>query len=312
MRLSIKIKEDDIFSVISLKDELQKTEAVIYTFGGLLNNFTIEGKQNIIDGFNSCSDAKENITNGFKSCKLSPFVCRINKGEFSFQQEKYKTGKFFLDEEAIHGLLFDEVFTIIDAGADDEKAFVTLEHLYSKKNEGFPFEFSCTITFQLEEKNKLSITTVITNKANKEMPLCDGWHPYFTFNQTINNLLFKINADKILAFDERLLPTGEILSFNNFQTPEKLNDTFFDNCFILKNNSEPACIITDTKNKLQLSISPYQSYPYLQVYTPPHRNSIAIENLSAAPDAFNNKTDLIILNPGESKTFTTTFQAEYF
>ncbi len=94
MKFSVNIKDDDLFPVVVLKNEQQKTEAVIYTFGGLLNNFIINAQQNIIDGFASCSDAKENITNGFKSAKLSPFVCRVNNGEYEFQNENIKQANF--------------------------------------------------------------------------------------------------------------------------------------------------------------------------------------------------------------------------
>jgi aldose 1-epimerase len=312
MNFSVSTKKDDVFPVVILKDELQKTEAVIYTFGALLNSFVIDGKQNIVDGFASCNDAKENITNGFKSCKLSPFVCRVNNGEYEFQNKKYKTGKFFLGEEAIHGLLYDVLYDIVDSGADNNTAFVKLQYVYSNKDEGFPFEFLCEITYELKEQNKLSITTVISNKGNTEMPLCDGWHPYFKFGQSINDLLFTINAEKVLEFDDKLLPTGKVFHFDKFQQPEKLSDTFFDNCFVLRNTIQSACIVEDIKNKLKLEILPGENYPYLQVYTPPHRSSIAIENLSSAPDAFNNKIGLIILTPSESKIFKTTFRAEYY
>ena len=321
MRFSVSINNDEVFPVIILKDELQKTEAVIYTFGCLLNSFIIDGKQNIIDGFISCNDAKQNITNGFKSCKLSPFVCRVKKGEYSpperysrkgFQNKKYKTGKFFLGEEAIHGLLYDAMFSIVDSNATGDAAFVKLKYVYSKKDEGFPFEFICEIIYKLEIKNNLSITTTVINRSQEEMPLCDGWHPYFTFNQSINNILFKINADKVLEFDDKWLPTGEIFRFDKFQSFEKINTTVLDNCFLLKNTTGTACILNDTINKLKLSIHPSEAYLYLQVYTPENRNSIAIENLSAAPDAFNNKMGLITLMPLEGKTFTTKFQAEYY
>lgn len=312
MNFSVSIKKDDVFPVVILKDEQQKTEAVIYTFGALLNSFIIDGRQNIIDGFVSCSDAKENITNGFKSAKLSPFVCRVNNGEYEFQNKQYKTGRFFIGEEAIHGLLYDVVYNITNSGANINFAFVTLQYFYSKKDEGFPFEYSCEITYRIQQNNNLSITTTIINNSNKEMPLSDGWHPYFKFEQLINNLSFTINADEILEFDNKLLPTGRISAFNKFQTLQNLNDTFFDNCFVLKNINEPACIIEDIKNKLRLEILPTENYPYLQVYTPPHRSSIAIENLSSAPDAFNNKMGLIVLKPSESKTFTTAFRAAYY
>ena len=208
--------------------------------------------------------------------------------------------------------MYDAPFVIADTSEDDFSAYVKLEYVYSKTDEGFPFNYLCKITYQLAEKNKLIITTAITNQSNAEMPLYDGWHPYFNFNQSINNLLFTMNAGKILEFNDRLLPTKKVLSYNRFQSAEKLNDTVLDNCFELNNTTQPACIIDDEKNKLKLTISPTENYPYLQVYTPPHRNSIAIENLSAAPDAFNNKMGLTILNPSESKTFTTVFEAAFY
>lgn len=312
MSFSVLIKTDDVFPVVILKDELQKTEAHVYTFGALLNRFVIEDRQNIIDGFASCKDAKQNITNAFKSAKLSPFVCRIKNGEYYFQDKKYKTGKFFLGEEAIHGLIYDATFTIVDSNADDVSANIKLEYFYSREDEGFPFKFLCEVIYKLEKENKLSIITTITNKSEKQMPLYDGWHPYFKFDQPIDDLSFKINSNKILEFNDRLVPTGKVFPFEKFQSLQKLNDIFFDNCFQLKNTNNVACTIQDEKNNLRLNIFPSEAYPYLQVYTPPHRNSIAIENLSAAPDAFNNKMGLVILSAEESKTFSTIFQAVYF
>jgi aldose 1-epimerase len=58
---------------------------------------------------------------------------------------------------------------------------------------------------------------------------------------------------------------------------------------------------------VQVEIYPETSYPYLQIFIPNHRKSIAIENLSAAPDAFNNGIGLKVLAPGESASYTTKF-----
>jgi aldose 1-epimerase len=71
-------------------------------------------------------------------------------------------------------------------------------------------------------------------------------------------------------------------------------------------------VLRDPANKIQLEIIPARSYPYLQIYTPPHRKSIAIENLSSAPDAFNNGMGLVTLAPGESADFTTTYKLTSF
>lgn len=59
--------------------------------------------------------------------------------------------------------------------------------------------------------------------------------------------------------------------------------------------------------KLQLEISCDKLYPILQVYTPDHRKSIAIENLSAAPDAFNNGIGLTALAAGKEITYSTCY-----
>ena len=93
MAFSVYTDNSDIFPVIHLKEEETGTAADIYSFGALLNAFIIHGKQNVIDGFLSCTDAKENITSGFKSCKLSPFACRIPKGEYIFQQHESRLRK---------------------------------------------------------------------------------------------------------------------------------------------------------------------------------------------------------------------------
>ena len=40
-------------------------------------------------------------------------------------------------------------------------------------------------------------------------------------------------------------------------------------------------------------------YNYLAVYTPPEKDSLAMEPWTCPPDVFNNKIDLITLDPGK-------------
>lgn len=305
MKFSIDIHSNEICEVITLKNEAEKTSVEIYAFGALLNSFIINNSINIIDGFASPQDAKNNINSGFKSAKLSPFVCRLADGKYAFNEHVYKIDKFYLGEEAIHGLLFDEIFFVADHGTNNDGAFVTLEYNYTKQNEGFPFQYKSVVMYTLERNNRLVIETEIINQSDTAMPLCDGWHPYFSLGAIVDELRFKINSDKIIEFNNRLVPTGNITTYNKFQQPEIFGETFLDNCFLLNQNNDAACILRNDKTGLELHIWPNSSYPYLQVYTPPDRNSIAIENLSGAPDAFNNKMGLIILNAGEKTRFKT-------
>jgi aldose 1-epimerase len=311
MPFSVQIDKEDLFPVIRLKDKNNNTEAEIYSFGAILNAFTIEGKKgkaNIIDGFTSPTDARETITKTFRSAKLSPFVCRLQKGEYIFHGEVYKIKKFYLGSEAIHGLLYDAPFTVKDHGADDSRAFVRLLYKYNKKEEGYPFSYSTEVAYTLETENTLSIQTVVINNSESDMPLNDGWHPYFQLGKTVNDLLVQFNSNTMVEFNSHLLPTGKVTPYHKFERMESLGDTFLDNCFVLKDSSQPACILKDEKMQIQLSIITDKSYPYLQVYTPPNRKSIAIENLSSAPDSFNNGMGLIIIKPGEQYSFATSYR----
>lgn len=304
-------KGEGAFSTFVLRDKDTQCEAEIYSFGALLNAFTISTnnkKVNVVEGFSSPGDAMNNITNGFKSAKLSPFVCRLTNGKYIFEGTEHSVEKFFLGTEAIHGLIYDAVFDVKNFDANDDSAFVTLEYNYTKHQKGFPFLFCIEITYLLQKNNSLSLVTKVINKGNTTMPLSDGWHPYFTLGGSINDAFFQINSNEMVEFDERLVPTGKMLADDSFSILKKIGETFLDNCFVLKTNSAPACTLRDESIGVQLTITADSSYPYLQVYTPSHRKSIAIENLSSVPDAFNNGIGLIIQKPGEENIFTTTYQ----
>jgi aldose 1-epimerase len=68
-----------------------------------------------------------------------------------------------------------------------------------------------------------------------------------------------------------------------------------DDCFILKTNQTQF----NTPN-YQLLISASSKENFLQIYTPPRANTIAIEPTTGVSDSFNNKIGLQILNPNET------------
>ena len=70
------------------------------------------------------------------------------------------------------------------------------------------------------------------------------------------------------------------------------------------------CEISDPESGISIRFITDEAYPYLQLYTPPDRKSIAIENLSSAPNCFNNGIGLLKLAPGESKTMTVHYSVQ--
>jgi aldose 1-epimerase len=295
--------------VIHLTDLETGCSAEIYAFGGTLNSFLIpHGNEriNVIDGFVSVEDAMDNCTKEFKSAKLSPFVCRINHGKYLFENKPYTIEKFFLAGHAIHGLVYDVVFTIVDTIADEENAGVILQYDYDGGDAGYPFPYTINITWRLEKENRLTATTKITNRYADQIPIADGWHPYFNLGGAIDDCTLQFNTDTQLEYNAGLLPTGKIFTDNRFTNGILLKGIELDNSFLFDEKTKPAVCVLQNK-KFALQIEPRENYPILQIYIPPHRNSIAIENLSGAPDNFNNKMGLIELMPGEEKTFEVSY-----
>jgi aldose 1-epimerase len=205
--------------------------------------------------------------------------------------------------------LYDVNYEIVNQYADEQSAGVELKYSYNGSDKGYPFQYDCVVAYHLKMKNELTILTEVINKDKGLIPVQDGWHPYFTFGGKVDELQLEFHSKEQVLFDDGLIPTGELTPYQEFGSLRKIGDTSFDNCFTLNfAECQPLCVLRDAEKKLQIEISPDKYYPYMQFYIPPHRNSIAIENLSAAPDAFNNKMGLIILQPGENVSFATTFK----
>lgn len=311
---TIEVNNENGFEKFVLKDALSQTSVdIIPSCGAILHAFTVFQNGifiNIIDNYESKADFSDNVTSkGFKSCKLSPFACRINNATYQFGERDYHIEKFLLNGSALHGLLYDASFTILGQFADESSAGVTMKFAYTGADVGYPFHYDCLVAYHLKKDNELTIITEIINKDQGLIPIQDGWHPYFSLGGKIDDLQLEFQSKEMVVFDEALLPTGEVKPYKEFDSLKKIGDSVFDNCFTLNfAECQPLCVLRDPVRKLQIEIRPDIHYPYLQIYTPPHRNSIAIENLSAPPDTFNTKIDLITLQPGEKIIFTTTYK----
>jgi aldose 1-epimerase len=312
MSFEVKVLTNYQYPIIYLKDHSNNCEAEIYSFGGLLNSYTVSVNNNpfnIIDGFESIEDAVNNITTAFKGAKLSPFVCRMNHGKYQLNEQTYQVEKFYLQPHAIHGIIYDAVFSIFSTNADEINAEVVLQYQYNGSDKGYPFAYTMEITWRLEKNQQLRVSTKVNHSNNNAIPFADGWHPYFNLGKDgIDHCTIQFGSQHMFQFDDTLIPTGFIIEDLRFENETSLQNVQLDNCFLLNNEETANCIL---KNKqLQLTITPDNSYPYLQIYTPPHRQSIAIENLSAAPDAFNNKIGLLMIEPNKDYLFSTSYQVK--
>jgi aldose 1-epimerase len=314
MSFSIRHLQENGFDLINIADESNGTViSLLPGFGATLHAFAVRRRDqsvfNVIDSYPDVSAAQREMSRSFKGPKLSPFPCRIRDGRYHFEGREYRFSRLFGDGTAIHGLLFDKPFAAMEESTTDQFGMVMLEYAYKKDDPGYPFEYDCHIRYILYTDNVLEVVTSVTNLDQRVIPIADGWHPYFRLGGKVDDWQLQFHSAAIVEFDPQLIPTGGLLQYNTFESSRPVGDTFLDNCFSLKPDLvSAACEIHNPGNGLTVSFFPDAHYPYLQIYTPADRTSIAIENLSGAPDCFNNKMGLTLLAPGHSQIFTVRYK----
>jgi aldose 1-epimerase len=309
MSFSIDIQSISTFKLVRITNLSTSVYIDILSKGGLLNSW-MQAAENwdIIDG-NDLSNGWMNYeANGFKSAKMNPFACRLYNGEFMHLEKSYKITQFYLGGHALHGILYNAEYDIIATKIEEDCAKVVLEYHYRGTDKGFPFEYTTHITWTFFANNKISVQTTIINNSKETIPMVDGWHPYFKLGERIDNCHLQFKCKGLLAYDAALIPTGKITPNNLFEKATLLENIKLDNGYLLDTNEieKAQCILEN--DKYILIVKPSDAYPYLQLYTPDHRKSIAIENLSGAPDCFNNKMGLHIMQPQSIWNLATSYQ----
>jgi len=311
---SIHKKKEDGFEKVILKNNRSNTYATILPLcGAILHDFvshTNGHSFNIIESYTSADDFRKHVeAKGFLGCKLSPFVCRLDQATYQFEGEKYTIEKFRIDKNALHGVLYDKLFLVTGETTSESHASVTMKYEYRGDDPGYPFYYDCIVTWQLENDDKLSVTTECVNKDEGSIPMQDGWHPYFNLGDATDELQLQFQSSEMVEFNDELIPTQNLIKYSGFNSFKKIGNIFLDNCFVLQMDAgQPLCVLRNPAKKIELEIRPEKSYPYLQVYIPPHRKSIAIENISSPPDAFNNGMGLTILQPGAFVSYKTSYK----
>lgn len=315
MNFSIRRITENGLSLFRLTDHQNGSYAdILPSHGALLHAFTVTAHGqplNIIDGYADAASLDRQLATSYKSSKLSPFVCRIPEGKWEWQGEQLEFEKKFMDGSAIHGLLYNKAFRVVDQFTDDHQASLRLKYHYRKDDRGYPFEYICEVVYSLHPSNVLQVETKVFNADECPIPVADGWHPYFTLGAAIDDCELTIASDSMLEFNDKLIPTGKMIYDPSLRNGGLLGNRFLDNCFQLEQtDGEPVCIFSNPARGIQLHFFASRNYPFLQIYTPDHRRSIAIENLSGAPDCFNNGIGVTVLNPRQTETFTLWYKVE--
>ncbi len=285
---SIKNLEENTNSIICIENKNKSTFAKIYVnLGASLQELKLQGKT-IIEDLHPLT-----YNNTYASSILFPFVNRIKDGTYNFEGKTYQFQINEIDRNnAIHGLVYNKTFQVIDQKTSEDFASVKL--LYTEENEsvGFPYTYAFQVEYILKD-DALDIHVEVTNTDSKPFPFNIGWHPYF-ISKDLHNSYLKFDCNKKTTFNERCITDGVIDNDVDSNSGFKIEDRKLDDCYILNSGNT---LFTTPEYTLEIKASSKENF--LQIYMPPRANTVAIEPTTGVADSFNNKMGLQTLKPNE-------------
>ncbi len=257
------------------------------------------GAESILDGY----DTPEALAAGKwgKSSILFPFPNRLNKGRYEWLGKKYQfpinnaaTGN------AIHGFVREESFEVEYCFLAKDGASIRCFYDYDGSRDYYPFPFTLEIEFTISNDGRFRVETEVTNVGDCAMPFGFGWHPYFRLANTADAHDLKLPACEKVEINEQMIPTGERSVYSDFYTKKTVGETALDTCFQhSKSSGSPKLLLSGGGRRMTLKASA-KHFPFFQVFTPPHRESIALEPMTCNVDAFNNGQGLVSLAADKS------------
>jgi aldose 1-epimerase len=267
--------------------------AIVPEIGGTVLDIWFNG-QSILDGYTTPEELTE--AKWGKSAILFPFPNRLRDGRYFWQGE---TRQFPINnastQNSIHGFARSRPFELVASNTEEDAASCTIRQDYDGNLDYYPFPCTLEMTFTIKDNGQFETSVRVENKHNTAIPVGFGWHPYFRLTPEVADTALEMPHCQIVAIDDRMIPTGDTPVFGRFEKMEALGDTFLDNCFLA--NNDYALRIEGAGRQLTMRAQS-AIFPYFQIFTPPHRTSIALEPMSCNVDAFNNGDGLVSLEPG--------------
>ena len=280
--------------------------AVVVEVGGGLRTLHHDGRA-LLDGYEA--DA---LAEGGRGQLLLPWPNRVADGRFRFAGRDHQLD---LSEpalgHAIHGLVRWASWTGDDqaGGPGGPAARVTLRHRLQARP-SYPFTLDYAVGYDLGEDG-LTVTVTVTNAGSAAAPVASGAHPYLTAGTApIDGCELCVPAEEILTADARMIPDGRrpvAGTDHDFRQARPVGDVVLDTAYTgLRRSADGRATVSlaaPSGRVTELWVD--EHHPYLMVFTgdtlapADRRRGLAVEPMTAPPNALATGDDLVVLEPGE-------------
>jgi aldose 1-epimerase len=272
--------------------------SVVPGFGSCVIGLTLNGKA-LLDTYQTADEM--NINRWAKNVFLFPFPNRLKHGQYNWEGQIYQ---FPVNDaptnNALHGFGMDKPMEVVQASAGPDKAILVTAYRYDGSLEAYPFPFELEIAFSLSP-TAFAVEMKVTNTGTQSLPFGMGWHPYFQLTEKVDELYLELPPCDMIGVDASMIPTGKRYEYTTFTRARRVGPEVLDNCFALRQKQGNIYISMkgDGHEIRYWQEVGERKFPFVQLFTPPHRRSLAVEPMSCNIDAFNNGDGLWKLMPGE-------------
>ncbi len=174
---------------------------------------------------------------------------------------------------------------------------------------GWPFLLDSWVRFELRPDG-LDVHHGVSNRGDEPAPYATGFHPFLRLGDTpVEELALTVPAASYFAVDDRLNPVGELAVEDtpfDLRRPRLVGDLELDTAFGGLTPRDRVSAQLVARDGATLSVLQDDDWEYLQVFTTSvfpgeggPKSAIAIEPMTAPPDALNSGLGLRWLEPGE-------------
>jgi aldose 1-epimerase len=269
--------------------------AVVAESGATLRVLEHHGRR-LVAGF-----AEDEQASGGSGQLLLPWPNRIADGRYSFEGRDLQLPITEVARgHASHGLVRWASWRLLEHSEDT----VLLGHRLMSRP-GYPWTLDLTARYAVSGDG-LAVTIGARNLADTVAPFAAGAHPYLRLDAgPVDGWELSVPAATALEVDDRLIPVarrpvgGTDL---DFRTPRPIGTTVIDTAFTdLDRDASGRAAVTVRGAGGGVQVWMDGRHRWVQVYTadelPDARSAVAVEPMTAPPDAFNSGDDVIRLAP---------------
>jgi aldose 1-epimerase len=271
--------------------------AVVTESGATLRLLEHSGRP-LMHGF-----AEDEMASGGRGQLLMPWPNRVRDGAYRFDGRDLQLS---LSEPARNNASHGLVRWVAWSAEEHGEGSVSLGYRLMAQS-GYPWTLDLHVVYDLSADG-LTVTQSATNLSDRPAPYASGAHPYLSAGPSpVDGWELALPGALRLVADDRKLPVGEEAVDGtpyDFRVSRPLRDTVLDDAFghLVRDAAGVATAeVRDPATGLGVSLWVDAHHSWLMAYTaddqPERRTALAIEPMTAPPDAFRSGRDLLTLAP---------------